>query len=91
VNRLIGDEQLPLDREWTKVPKRGGWALKEYPEWFKRGERSPTGRLTFATWRHYEKNAPLLSSGLLGPVLLRCEAELPANRFSPPDETPSAR
>jgi hypothetical protein len=91
VNRLIGDEQLPPDREWTKVPKRGGWALKEYPDWFTRGERSPTGRLTFATWRHYEKNAPLLPSGLLGPVLLRCEAELPANRFLPHDETASAR
>jgi hypothetical protein len=71
VNRLIGDEQLPADREWIKVPARGGFALKAYPEWFQRGERSPTGRLTFATWKHYEKDAPLLSSGLLGPVLFQ--------------------
>ncbi|HEX2101831.1 MAG TPA: hypothetical protein VHF69_14255, partial [Candidatus Synoicihabitans sp.] len=75
VNRLIGDEQLPPDREWTKVPRRGGWALKAYPEWFKRGERSPVGRVTFATWKHYEKDAPLLPSGLLGPVTLRSEVK----------------
>jgi hypothetical protein len=71
VNRLIGDEQLPTDREWTKVPHRGGLALKTYPDWFQRGERSPIGRITFTTWKHYEKDAPLLSSGLLGPVTIR--------------------
>jgi alpha-L-rhamnosidase/Concanavalin A-like lectin/glucanases superfamily len=71
VNRLIGDEQLPVDREWTKVPARGGFALKAYPGWFQGGERSPVGRVTFATWKHYENNAPLLPSGLLGPVTLR--------------------
>jgi hypothetical protein len=70
VNRLIGDEQQPLDREWTKVPRRGGFALKAYPDWFLRGERSPVGRLTFTTWKHYEKDAPLLPSGLLGPVTI---------------------
>jgi hypothetical protein len=76
VNRLIGDEQLPLDREWTKVPRRGGFALKSYPEWLQRGERSPVGRVTFATWKHYEKNAPLLPSGLLGPVTIQSEAKV---------------
>ena len=82
VNRLIGDEQLPEDREWTKVPRRGGWALKAYPEWFQRGERSPVGRVTFATWKHYEKSSPLLPSGLLGPVSLRMEAAVPIAALS---------
>jgi hypothetical protein len=77
VNRLIGDEQLALDREWTKVPRRNGFALKAYPDWLQRGERSPTGRFTFATWKHYEKDAPLSPSGLLGPVTLRAEVKLP--------------
>ena len=27
-----------------------------------------SGRLTFATWRHFTKDSPLLPSGLLGPV-----------------------
>jgi hypothetical protein len=76
VNRLIGDEQLPVDREWTPVPRRGGAALKAYPEWLQRGERSPTGRFTFATWKHYEKNAPLMPSGLLGPVTIRAEVSV---------------
>ena len=26
------------------------------------------GRLTFSTWKHYDKDSPLLPSGLLGPV-----------------------
>jgi len=71
VNRLIGDEQLPPDREWTRVARRRGLALKEYPDWFLRGERSPVGRVTFTTWKHYDKDAPLHPSGLIGPVLLR--------------------
>mgnify|MGYP000744651055 CR=1 FL=1 len=40
VNRLIGDEQLPADREWVRVTNRRGFGLKEYPDWFQRGERS---------------------------------------------------
>ncbi|MDR2673715.1 MAG: hypothetical protein LBC18_02335 [Opitutaceae bacterium] len=71
VNRLVGDEQLPPDREWTRVPRRRGFALKAWPDWFLRGERSPVGRVTFTTWKHYEKDAPLLPSGLLGPVVIR--------------------
>ena len=66
-NRLIGDEHLPSDREWT--PGRS-W-LKEIPDWVKRGERSPTGRHTFTTWHHWKKDDKLLTSGLLGPVVLR--------------------
>ena len=60
-NRLIGDEQLPPDCEW-----RGG--LVKIPEWVVKGERSPTGRHTFTTWRLWKKDEPLLPSGLIGPV-----------------------
>ena len=61
-NRLIGDEQLPPDCDW-----RGG-SLAKIPTWVERGERSPTGRHTFTTWRHWKKDETLLPSGLLGPV-----------------------
>ncbi|OAM89785.1 glycosyl hydrolase [Termitidicoccus mucosus] len=71
VNRLVGDELLPSDREWTRVPRRRGFALKAWPDWFLRGERSPAGRITFTTWKHYEKDAPLPPSGLLGPVVIQ--------------------
>lgn len=64
-NRLIGDEQLPEDREWD------GLRLKSWPQWVLEGKPSPTGRLTFTTWHHWTKDSPLLESGLLGPVTLR--------------------
>jgi hypothetical protein len=71
-NRLIGDEQLPADREWN------GKELKEWPQWVLDGKPSPTGRFTFTTWHHWTKDAPLLESGLIGPVLLRTAELVPA-------------
>ena len=69
VNRMIGDEQLPLDAEWKD------WeTLVDWPEWFREGHSSSTGRYTFTTARHYGKESPLMPSGLLGPVrILSCE------------------
>ena len=65
-NRLIGDEQLPPDVEWN------GIQLKRWPDWLTKGEPRPkTGRIAFTTWHFYNKESPLLESGLLGPVVLR--------------------
>ncbi|MBI5707404.1 MAG: hypothetical protein HZC36_10500 [Armatimonadetes bacterium] len=65
-NRLIGDEQLPPDVEWQ------GNHLKDWPDWYKKGEPRPkTGRVAFTTWRYYHKDSKLLASGLMGPVMLR--------------------
>jgi len=71
-NRLIGDEQLPDDREWN------GIQLKTWPQWLLDGKPSPTGRFTFTTWHHWTKTDEPLPSGLLGPVLLRTAVEVPA-------------
>jgi hypothetical protein len=69
-NRLIGDEQLPEENEYIQTI-RGG-AIKTLPAWYKEGKpKPPGGRVTFSTWKHYQKDSPLLLSGLLGPVLLR--------------------
>jgi len=65
VNRLIGDEQLPEDCQWS------GSSLKEWPQWLLEGKPSPTGRFTFATWRHWKKDDQPLESGLLGPVTIQ--------------------
>jgi hypothetical protein len=65
-NRLIGDEQLPEDVEW-----RGDGSLARWPQWLLDGQPSPSGRLTFTTWHLWKKDAPLLVSGLLGPVTLQ--------------------
>jgi hypothetical protein len=70
-NRLIGDEQLPDDREWN------GKRLKEWPQWVLDGKPSPTGRFTFTTWHHWTKDDALLESGLIGPVRLISAVEKP--------------
>jgi hypothetical protein len=65
-NRLIGDEQLPPENQYENG------RITAFPEWYLKGEAKPEGgRITFAATRHYEKDSPLLASGLLGPVVLR--------------------
>lgn len=60
-NRLIGDEQLPDDEI-----QDGQW-----PQWLLKGEPRPGHRFTFTTFEHYQKNDPLLKSGLMGPVTIQ--------------------
>jgi hypothetical protein len=71
INRLIGDEQLPLDANWKDFE-----TLLEWPEWFKAGTPRPSGRYTFSSCRHYQKDSPLVPSGLLGPVTLQVAERL---------------
>ena len=67
-NRMIGDEQLPDDCEFSG----GVWnLLKSYPDWFRNRQPRCSGRVSFANMRCWEKDSPLLASGLLGPVMLR--------------------
>ena len=69
-NRLIGDEQLPPDCAYG--PAGPGGRIKQWPAWFLEGRPRPEpGRLTFSSWKHYEKHSPLLPAGLLGPVTVR--------------------
>lgn len=64
-NRIIGDEQLPPEVTWD------GNHLAKWPDWLAKGQPRPkTGRITFSTWRYYQKDSPLLESGLLGPVVI---------------------
>ena len=66
VNRLIGDEQLADDCEWT------GSFLTRWPDWLASGNPRPaTARVAFTTWKHWKATDPLMPSGLLGPVTLR--------------------
>lgn len=61
-NRLIGDEQLPLDYE------RKGNRIKQWPDWLINDTERPTGRTTLPAFKHWSKDSELLPSGLLGPV-----------------------
>ena len=77
-NRLIGDDrQFASDCEWRGSVKDGvkEIGVKEIPQWVKEGKPSPTGRHTFTTWKHWDKDDTLLPSGLLGPVKLYAVVE----------------
>ena len=74
INRLIGDEQLPLDGNWKDFE-----TLLQWPDWFTTGKPRPSGRYTFTSCRHYQKDSPLVPSGLLGPVKLQTMSDLNGN------------
>ncbi|MDR1339196.1 MAG: glycosyl hydrolase, partial [Prevotellaceae bacterium] len=63
-NRQIGDGYLPAD----------GVTGERWPDWLLEGKPRTSGRYTFAPYRHYSKDSPLLESGLLGPVSI-CESK----------------
>lgn len=68
-NRLIGDEQFPDDCVAGGWWQRGG--IPAWPDWLRRGQPRPNpDRLTFAAFRYWKRDDPLLPSGLLGPVVL---------------------
>jgi hypothetical protein len=70
-NRIIGDLNLPNDIQWSG-DKPAAW-----PQWLLDGKPSPTGRLTFYTWRHFSAGEALLPSGLIGPVTLEAGEWMP--------------
>ena len=72
MNRVIGDEHLPVDGEWDS-PWGGGPTLlmKGMPDWFVQGRRPPSGRIAFSTARPWTKASPLAPAGLEGPVELK--------------------
>ena len=73
-NRQIGDQQLPSDCEYRKGDRGFGGPVKDFPDWLVKSQPRTSGRFTFATWNYFNKNSPLKSSGLLGPVKLMVEA-----------------
>ncbi len=84
-NRLIGDDQQPSSMQWGSMRisgnKLAGRPLKRFPEWVINNTPRPSkGRLTFETWDYYVKGSRLSSAGLIGPVQLRVEADMPIPR-----------
>ena len=78
-NRMIGDEQEPDDAEWGEpfqyiyAPGKPiiGRFLARVPQWLAEGKPRPSqGRYTFVSFKFFNKDSPLLPSGLLGPVTL---------------------
>ncbi|MDR1594222.1 MAG: DUF1726 domain-containing protein [Prevotellaceae bacterium] len=60
-NRMIGDSYLPFDGV-----KDGQW-----PEWLTEGKPRTSGRYTFSSWNHYNKDSKLLKSGLTEQATIR--------------------
>ena len=70
LNRMVGDEQQPDDCEW--MPPRQRRDQPGIPDWVWTGAPRPQKeRYTFTTWKFYNRDTPLLESGLIGPVSLR--------------------
>ena len=76
---MIGDEQEPDDCTWSHIinwphgdqPEPVGRSLSVIPDWvINKTPRPSAGRVTFSTWKFFDKDSPLLDSGLLGPVKL---------------------
>jgi hypothetical protein len=68
-NRLIGDEQFEDEYRYSN---NDSGPIKVMPEWFVQGQPKPkSNRIAFSTYKHYDKDSPLLQSGLIGPVTLR--------------------
>lgn len=83
VNRMIADAALPeegkyVDGDWAIGERVGPDGKKvpimtrkitALPDWYKEGRpKPPGGRVTFSTWTFFDKDEPLVDSGLLGPV-----------------------
>ena len=74
VNRIIGDQELSEDSEWTTNTgsTAKGMGLAKIPDWVIVGKESPTGRKAFVGWKwDHIKGKELLPSGLIGPVSIR--------------------
>lgn len=84
VNRMVGDEQEPDDVEWSEPVAFGaapnsptiGRFMKEVPEWLSHGQPRPSKRKAVVSFKFFEKDTPLLRSGLIGPVVLKKTAVL---------------
>lgn len=70
-NRIIGDDFKEEDCTFEPGKPIMERHLNGWPQFILEGKASPSGKWTFATWKHWTKEDTPLPSGLLGPVVLR--------------------
>lgn len=71
-NRLIGEERFPP--QYGEVKLEGNFPKKKMVDWYKNNEPMPVGpRTTYTTAAFYKKDSPLLSAGMIGPVVIKFE------------------
>ena len=74
-NRLIGDEHLPDHDNYSLWGENGKRPVM--PDWYLDNQPMPDGpRRTFTTYPFYEKDSELMSSGLLGPVMINVHKKI---------------
>ena len=76
INRIVGDQELAEDCEWTTNTgsTARGMGLAKMPDWVIEGKESPAGRKAFVSWKwDHIKGKELLPSGLLGPVCIKVQ------------------
>ena len=74
INRLIGDERLPLDYE------PNGETYATWPEWMQHpGQPRESGRTTFVAYKHWNSRGKLQPAGLIGPVTIMPYAKAKIN------------
>ncbi|MGN0833306.1 MAG: glycosyl hydrolase [Kiritimatiellia bacterium] len=70
-NRIIGDDFKAEDCTFEPGKPLMERRLNGWPQFILEGRQSPSGKHTFATWKHWTRDDALLPSGLLGPVVIR--------------------
>jgi hypothetical protein len=56
--------------------------LADWPDWLTSGKERPVpSRVTFVTWKHWNKDDPLQPSGLIGPVTLNPARLIPLGKI----------
>jgi len=70
INRIIGDEAVPVDYDYQKpgVSQFTDGKLLALPDWLYEPEeviKRQRQRWTFCAWKHYTADSPLVPSGLL--------------------------
>ena len=73
----IGDDFLPEDCTFEPGKQIMERHLNGLPQFILDGKPSPSGKRTFATWKHWTKDDSPIASGMLGPVVLRTVAPSP--------------
>ncbi|AQQ72496.1 hypothetical protein SMSP2_02882 [Limihaloglobus sulfuriphilus] len=82
INRLIGDQDIPIDYTYqVGGSKFTEGRIEVFPDWLRNPEQAAVKhkRNTFATWKHYTADSPLVESGLIGPVELKVYTNIQIN------------
>ncbi|XHR27141.1 MAG: glycosyl hydrolase [Chthoniobacteraceae bacterium] len=80
INRLIGDESIPVDYTYQEAgnSKFTDGKLLNLPGWlYDLSKKQPGGRHSFTSWHYFDAKTPLVPSGLIGPVKLEWFNKLP--------------